>query len=138
VAENDVYLLWECRTDAMFLTMSKLVLQGWRAAKEVTLADTFHDLYLKKEQFNKWHYCASGIPGCIPQNNSHERSSLDMKGCSKFPGIIHQGRTVTKMLNVEFPKLIYVNSSEKVYTERHYLRLDKDRTLTPALFEYYN
>ncbi len=31
-----------------------------------------------------------------------------------------------------------MSTSERVCTERHYPILDKERTLTPALFEYYN
>jgi len=138
VAENDVYLLRECRSDAMFRTMATMVLAAWRDAGEGDLCDTFKESYLMKPQFNTWYYCASGIPGCIPQNNSHERSNLDTKGCSNFRGIIHTGRNMTKMVNVEFPKLIYFNSSERVNTVRHYPILDKAKTLTPSLFEYYN
>jgi hypothetical protein len=138
VAENDVYLLRECRTPAMFKKMSNMVLAGWHAAGEDNLANTFSTSYLQKYQFNNWYYCASGIPGCIPQNNSHERSNLDTKGCSSFRGIIQQGRNMTKMMNVEFPKLIYVNSTERVNTERHYPILDQEKTMTPSLFEYYN
>jgi hypothetical protein len=37
---------------------------------------------------------------------------------------------MTKILNVEFPKLICVNSSECVSTERHYLILET-RTRPP-------
>jgi hypothetical protein len=138
VAENDVYQLRECRTDAMFRTMATLVLEAWTDAGENDLCETFKASYLMKPQFNTWYYCASGIPGCIPQNNSHERSNLDTKGCSNFRGIINQGRNMTKMMNVEFPKLIYVNSSERVSTVRHYPILDKKKTLTTPLFEYYN
>jgi hypothetical protein len=138
VAENDVYHLRECRTDAMFRTMANMVLAAWRSAGEDELCNTFKDSYLMKDQFNKWYYCASGIPGCIPQNNSHERSNLDTKGCANFRGIINQGRNMTKMLNVEFPKLIYVNSSERVSTVRHYPILNKEKTLTKSLFDYYN
>ena len=138
VANNDVYLLREYCTNTMLKKMSSMVLSGWRADGEEELADTFSGSYLKKAQFNNWYYCASGIPGCTPQNNSHERSNLDTKGCSSFRGIIQQGRNMIKMLNVELPKLIYVNSSERVNTERHYPILDQEKTMTPSLFEYYN
>jgi hypothetical protein len=138
VAENDVYMLRECRTDAMFGTMKRLVLQAWREAGETALAKVFSESYLEKDHFNRWYYCASGIPGCIPQNNSHERSNLDTKGCARFRGIIHQGRGMTKMLNVEFPQLVFVNSDERVGTQRHYPILDERRTLTHHLFNYYN
>jgi hypothetical protein len=60
-AKNDVYMLRECRMDAMFCTMSKLVLKGWHEAKEGALADTFLDSYLKKYQFYKWYYCVLGF-----------------------------------------------------------------------------
>ena len=46
VAENDVCLLRECRTPAMFKKMSSMVLAGWRADGEDALADTFSSSYL--------------------------------------------------------------------------------------------
>ena len=45
---------------------------------------------------------------------------------------------MTKMLNVELPKLIYVNSSERVNTERHFPILNREKSLNPGLFDYYN
>jgi hypothetical protein len=138
VAENDVYMLRECRTDAMFGAMKKLVMKAWLEAGEIDLVSVFSGSYLEKQHFNRWYYCASGIPGCIPQNNSHERSNLDTKGCARFRGIIQQGRSMTKMLNVEFPQLIFVNSDERVGTSRHYPILDESRTLNHKLFGYYH
>jgi hypothetical protein len=41
------------------------------------LAKVLRKSYLEKDHFNCWYYCVSGIPGCIPQNNSHERSNID-------------------------------------------------------------
>jgi hypothetical protein len=72
-------MLRECRLDEMFGTMKMLVLQASRDGGEMDLAKVFSKSYLVKDDINCWYYCVSGIPGCIPQNNSHERSNLDIK-----------------------------------------------------------
>jgi hypothetical protein len=61
-----------------------------------------------------------GISGCIPQNNSHKKSNLDMKGYASFARIIKSGRNMTIMMDNEFPCLIYVNSIETAKVERDY------------------
>jgi hypothetical protein len=77
-----------------------MILTSWRLDGEQRLADTFDESYLENPLFNKWRYNVSGISGCsIPQNNSHERSNLDTKGCATFAGIIQAGRNMTVMLN---------------------------------------
>jgi hypothetical protein len=75
----------------MFGTMKILVIKAWLDTGEVALTSVFGGSYLEKEHFNRWYYCASGIPGYIPQNNSHERSNLDTKGCACFCSIILAG-----------------------------------------------
>jgi hypothetical protein len=87
--------------------------------------------------FFKWRYIVSGIPGCIPQNNSHERSNLDTKGCASFLGIIKSGRNMTSMVNNEFPRLIYINSIERTEVERNFPILDVLKTMKPPLFEFF-
>ena len=136
-AEEDVYMLRGCRSLLMFDTLKEMILLSWREAGEQRLADTFLKSYLEQDHFNKWRYNVSGIPGCIPQNNSHERSNLDTKGCASFAGIIKPGRNMTAMLNNEFPKLIYVNSTERTEVERNFPILDETKTMKPLLFEYY-
>jgi hypothetical protein len=136
-AEKDVYMLRGCRSQGMFDRMKDMILSSWRSAGEQQLADTFSASYLNNNLFNKWRYNASGIPGCIPQNNSHERSNLDTKGCASFAGIIKSGRNMSSMLNDEFPKLVYVNSIERTEVERNFPILYESKTLKDDLFEYY-
>jgi hypothetical protein len=40
---------------------------------------------------------------------------------------------MTKMLNVEFPQLVFVNSDETFGTQYHYPILDEERMLTHQL-----
>ncbi len=133
-AEEDVYMLRGCRSQSMFDKLKEMILLNWRAAGEQRLADTFSKLYLDNDVFNRGQYNVSGIP----QNNAHERSNLDTKGCATFAGIVKSGRNMTVMLNNEFPRLIYINSIERTEVERNFPILDETKTLKPALFEYYN
>ena len=121
----------------MFDKLKQMTLSCWRMAGEQSLADTFCKSYLDNDLFNKWRYNVSGIPGCIPQNNSHERSNLDTKGCASFSGIIKSGRNMTAMLNNEFPRLIYVNSIERTEVERNFPILDEKKTMRSPLFDYF-
>ncbi len=123
-AEEDVYMLRGCRSLEMFQKLKDMILSSWRDAGEQGLADTFRDSYLDNVLFNKWRYNVSGIPGCIPQNNSHERSNLDTKGCASFSGIIKSGRNMTSMTNNGFLRLIYINSIERMEVERNFPILD--------------
>jgi hypothetical protein len=137
IAEEDVYMLRGCRSQPMFDKLKDMILTSWRLDGEQRLADTFCESYLDNNLFNKWRYNISGIPGCIPQNNSHERSNLDTKVCATFAGIIQTGRKMTVMLNKEFPRLIYVNSIERTEVERNFPILDKSKTMKPALFQFF-
>ncbi len=136
-AEEDVYMLRGCRSQPMFDKLKDMILASWTHDGEQDLADTFRKSYLDNDLFNKWRYNVSGIPGCIPQNNSHERSNLDTKGCAAFPGIIKAGQNMTAMLNIEFPSLVYFNSIERTEVERNFPILDEMKSMKPALFEYY-
>ena len=136
-AEEDVYMLRGCRSQPMFDKLKDMILSSWSHDGEQGLADTFRKSYLDNDLFNKWRYNVSGIPGCIPQNNSHERSNLDTKGCAAFPGIIKAGQNMTAMLNIEFPSLVYFNSIERTEVERNFPILNEMKSMKPALFEYY-
>jgi hypothetical protein len=136
-AEEDVYMLRGCRSLLMFEKLKDMILSSWRDEGEQCLADTFRNSYLDNVLFNKWRYNVSGIPGCIPQNNSHERSNLDTKGCASFSGIIKSGRNMTSMMNNEFPRLIYINSIERTEVERNFPILDETKTMKPLLFEFF-
>jgi hypothetical protein len=113
-AEEDVYMLRGCRFQPMFDKLEDIILSSWTHDGEQGLADTFRKSYLDNDLFNKWRYNVSGIPGCIPQNNSHNRSNLDKKGCAAFPGIIKAGQNMTAMLNIKFPNLVSFNSIESL------------------------
>jgi hypothetical protein len=78
-----------------------MILSSWRIAEEQWSLDKFQDSYLDNVMFNKWRYNISRIPGCAPQDNSHERSNLAMKGCASFFRIIKSGRNMTAMINNE-------------------------------------
>jgi hypothetical protein len=126
IVEEDVHMLRGCRSQPMFDKLKDMILTSWRLDGEQRLADTFRESYLEDNPlFNKMRYNVSGIPGCIPQNNSHKRSNLDTKGCATFAGIIQAGRNMTVMLNEQFPRLIYVNSIERTEVERNYPILDE-------------
>jgi hypothetical protein len=109
-AIEDVHMLHGCRTGPMFHKKAELVQASWREVGKHDLANTFEQSYVKDEFFNKWFNCVLHIPGCIPQNNSQERTNLEMKGMHHHSGIISAGKNITRMLNAEFPKLIYVHS----------------------------
>jgi hypothetical protein len=121
----------------MFDKLKDMILASWTHDGEQDLADTFRKLYLDNDLFIKWRYNVSGIPGCIPQNNSNERSNQDTKGCAAFPGIIKAGQNMTSMLNIEFPSLVYFNSIERTEVERNFPILEEMKSMKPALFEYY-
>jgi hypothetical protein len=137
IAEEDVHMLRGCRSQPMFDKLKDMIITSWRLDGEQRLADMFRESYLENPLFNKWRYNVSGIPGCIPQNNSHERSNLDTKGCATFAGIIQAGRNMTVMLNKQFPRLIYVNSIERTKVERNYPILDESKTMKPLLFHFF-
>ena len=117
-------MLQGCCSLEMFKRLKDMILSSWKDAGEQGLADMFCDSYLDNVLFNKWRYDVSGIPGCIPQNNSHERSNLDTKGCASFSGIIKSGRNMTSMTNNGFLRLIYINSIERMEVERNFPILD--------------
>jgi hypothetical protein len=96
-----------------------------------------YDVHFVQTSSLKWRYSISGIPGCIPQKNSHKRSRPEMKGCALFSGIINSGRNMTEMMNSEFPCLIYVNSIERSEVERNFPILDESKTMKAGLFDYF-
>jgi hypothetical protein len=113
-AKVDVSNLRLCRTKAMWQKGVELAKQAWIEDGQAQVWETFYNSYVADNNYNMWHYSASGIPGCVPQNQSNERITLETKGCSLFQGTIRTGRTFEAMMNVEFPKLICTNSTERV------------------------
>jgi hypothetical protein len=112
-AKMDVSNLWLCRTKAMWQKGVELARQAWIEDGQTQVWETFYNSYVADHNYNMWHYSASGIPGCVPQNQSNERITLETKGCSLFQGTIRTGCTFEAMMNVEFPKLISTNSTER-------------------------
>jgi hypothetical protein len=137
LTEEDAYMPRGCRSLEMFEKLKDMILSSLRDSREQCMADTFRDSYLDNVLFNKWRYNVSGIPGCIPQNNSHERSNLDTQGCASFLGIIKSGRNMSSMMNNEFPRLLYINSIERIEVERNFPILDVSKTMKPPLFELF-
>jgi hypothetical protein len=119
----------------MFSLMADLVLQAWKAEGEKRLAEVFETEYIMKEDYNLWNYSCFKSPGLVPQNNSIERSNLDMKGSRCISAIINTRVTVGDALHVEFPKLIYTNSSERVGAKMDYAILDASKCIDSACIE---
>jgi hypothetical protein len=124
IAEEDVYMLSGCHAQPMFDKLKDMILSSWTCDGEQGLADTFQKSYLDNDLFNKWRYNVSGIPECIPQNNSHERSYLDSKGCAAFCGITTAREKMMAMFKNELPSLIFFNSIERTRMERKFTILN--------------
>ena len=45
---------------------------------------------------------------------------------------------MTSVLNVEFPKMVYHHSTERIGVTRNYLILDVDKAINKAAMEYYH
>ena len=120
VAVHDVRNLHRCRTRAMFETMAKLVILAWKAAGEEKLASVFSKSYLDDDTFNKWNYTCFGSVGLVPQNNSIERSNLDMKGSRQFAGILKTGVSIDTAIKEELPRMVYTHSVERVGAKMEY------------------
>jgi hypothetical protein len=104
----------------MFETMAKLVILAWKAAGEGKLASVFSKSYLDDDTFNKWNYTCFGSAGLVPQNNSIERSNLDMKGSRQFAGILKTGVSIDTAIKQELPRMVYTHSVERVGAKMEY------------------
>ncbi len=101
--------------------MYELSDEAWCVVGEREVARVYSDLYrnTSKPHFMLPWYNASGIPGCVTHNQANEQNTLDFKGSAHFEGVMAIGRSPTKMrINEEFPKLIYINSSERSVVKR--------------------
>jgi hypothetical protein len=45
---------------------------AWTDKEEVSMLRTFASQYIDNEDFHRWWYTASGVPGHVPDNNLHE------------------------------------------------------------------
>jgi hypothetical protein len=71
--------------------------------------------YINNENFYRWWYTASGVPGHVPDKNPHECHNHLVKGGVDFDGYaqVKGGRSMTNTLWTEFPGLIYSASEAK-------------------------
>ena len=139
VAKLDVDMQHGSRSEQMQKKMYELCNEAWCAAGEPEVARVYSESYrnTSKPHFMLPRYNASGIPGCVTHNQANERNTLDIKGSAHFEGAMAIGRSPTKMINEEFPKLIYINSTERSRVKRCYPILSPEKTLTEDLFEYH-
>jgi hypothetical protein len=138
IAIEDVRRLHRCRTKVMFLAFAAFVIEAWIAEGEAKLASVFRKSYINDDDFNNWFYCCSGIHGCVPQNNSLERTNLEVKGNSLITGLMKLGRSMTNTFHVEFPKMVYHHSTERIGVTRTYLVLDAEKAVNREAMEYLN
>ena len=124
-------MLHACKSDDQFRKMASLVLESWRQAGQSRIADIFQKEYIESEDHNNWRYGCFGLPGDSPQNNSIERTNLEIKGSSNFDGIINLQQNATAMFFDEFPKLIHTHSIERVDIDRIY-RIDDPSLCTDS------
>jgi hypothetical protein len=130
VAHHDVTAMYHMKSEKAFRKMAEAVKAAWEAEGERKLAHRFWDSYIAKPEFNKWFYCVSGIPGCIPENNPHEAFHLQSKGCDQFRGMARmKGIPFADVLYTKLPLLIKACSMERVGMQRHYPVLDIDTAL---------
>jgi hypothetical protein len=106
-AYKDITNLHHCKTKSQFMCYADLMQTGWTAAGEQAMAETFLRGYVDNDDYNHWWYTASGLPGCVPDNNPLESHNLQSKGGPAFPGYMQTGRNMWSTVSVEMPKLIY-------------------------------
>ena len=144
VAADDVRNLHKCGSHSMFRAYAEMIREAWTKDNETKLWQCFSDSYVKDDIFNQWFIRCSGIPGCLPFNNSQERSNLDVKGSPKQSALCKIGRTVDSMLRGEFPKMIHSLSRTRVSLERE-MMIDHESVvlhhhskIRKELIQYYN
>jgi hypothetical protein len=64
----------------MFDKYSSMARGAWNKDGEQQLARYFSKSYVDQVYYNSWYCTLSGYPGCLPQNQSEERTNLEMKG----------------------------------------------------------
>jgi hypothetical protein len=136
VAAKDVTNLHLCLTRKMFDKYSSMVRDAWNKDVERQLAQYFFKSYIDQEDYNSWYCTVAGYPGCLPQNQSEERTNLEMKGSKSFDGLINIGKDMKTMLTYEFPKLIRTLSLTRVGVERHLKNNQKNMILHPQSKTY--
>jgi hypothetical protein len=111
IAYSDVVALHLCPTQMAFDKMAELVLAAWIADKQERIAKVFTKEYMTNQDFNKWRYNVTGIPGCIPDNNAVESYNVQTKGNQNVSGKIIVKRPFHNFCTDELPKLVSEDSS---------------------------
>ena len=125
VAQQDVRHLHKCKTLEQFLLMWSLVRQAWESAGEGEMARIFHESYIADPLFRKWYYTASGIPGCVPDNNPVEAHNKLTKGSHDFDGYCYINTNLRTAIAQELPSLI-----------RHASEARREPTMEIAVLDY--
>jgi hypothetical protein len=120
VAQEDVRNLHWCKTERQFMAMWQLVREAWSSDGESSFAATFHDSYIRLENFRRWYYTASGLPGCIPDNNPIEAHNKLLKGTPDFLGYVVTNQGLKKVLSKELPELLYRASESRTEPRMHW------------------
>jgi hypothetical protein len=124
VAEMDARNLHRCSTQPMFDKYKHYVEEAWAAAGEQHLYNVFAQCYLNDPKYSNWRFSASGVEQCKPINNPCEGHQLNTKGQLKYAGVMNTEGSYEAMLCVEFPKMIFHYSNERVEPKRHYPIMD--------------
>ena len=125
VAQQDVRHLHKCKTLEQFLLMWSLVRKAWESAGEGEMARIFHESYIADPLFRKWYYTASGIPGCVPDNNPVEAHNKLTKGSHDFDGYCYINTCLRTAIAQELPSLI-----------RHASEARREPTMEIAVLDY--
>jgi hypothetical protein len=112
-ARRDINRLHRCKTREQFFMYADLMEAAWTDKGEVLMFRTFASQYIDNEDFHRWWYTASGVPGHVPDNNPHECHNHLVKGGVDFDGYAQGGRSMTNTVWTEFPSLIYSASEAK-------------------------
>ena len=112
-ARRDINRLHRCKTKEQFVMYADLMEAAWTDKGEEAMFRTFASQYIDNEDFNRWWYTASGVPGHVPDNNPHECHNYQIKGGVDFDGYAQSGRSMKNTVWTEFPSLIYSASEAK-------------------------
>jgi hypothetical protein len=66
---------------------ANLMEAAWMDKGEAAMFRTFASQYIDNEDFHRWWYTASGVPGGhVPDNNPHECNNYQVNGGVDFDG----------------------------------------------------
>jgi hypothetical protein len=138
-AYKDITNLHHCKTHKQFMCYADLMQAAWVDAGEAGVAETFLRGYVDNEDYCHWWYSASGVPGCVPDNNPLESHNLQSKGGPDFPGYMQTGRNMWATISVELPKLIYSATEARcnLLVEEPILHYDR-MTSDGVLYEFFH